>query len=916
MTNLLVQNFIQNKHKKVSSAIEVRPTIVPAPVIHPVHSLGVKPGKPKGYLVKENVLQAAVSNVKAYGDSAKFLYNAAIKGEGNDYSVGRINDLTTRLGSLGIASVLAVSKASPVAKGMEFVGLGSWFAAMAIWPQIIGAPIKWTKGVDINQQYVDSQGRRKQFFQDPQYLLWDLYSDKKLNKIGDKLGVPRDIEDRKTAIQKKIKQVATQGNTLAMLTAGFTTPVIASLVSDQLQKHIVVPQIEKARKAKGEKILNSLDASLKQPLEKLNKYDTYLKRIDEIIGSDNNYEIVSNEKYNQLSDFIKADVREELVKLGAQKQKDDNISGINVKNALKKRFILHNSEYIKELNQTFNKIVKEDADFTTKLNKIIGNDASKNLSTKEYDQLTKMLTKKYSGTGINDSITETLKELGVKDKNCFEVDTSGLKDGLKKGLKLNDDELNKMLGRLSDKSELDISDTTALMSKVKRIKGTPEQKQRNLNVTKLLIEENKKYKIDTNKIKNLVNLTDGLIQFRSQVEKYEAATIKNIADSMTANSWGKLPTEYLKAINLDKKQIKELATNKVQVHKVLLKHFNEMTPEQASAAIQKMSKIAGEAINKEEEALGKLINSMLKVKQATVQSSELNGLWALADGFDKNINLASRRLELKVLDTKSSFVRPIKTLDIFSRDLKGDVNRIIEGKFYDIKTDIKRDDFVKNISNYVKNIVLTNNGVDNWTTKMEQVFEDIPKGVQDVRLLDDIAELVFGKMSDATEKAINNKESTNKFSIHNFIKKFKFGKMSNVTEKAIDKQDLATKFNNHNLIMKFKLLNITNPIMPFMDKNYGDYKKGNSYYNDAVKDLKVEANKYMGTPFKFLAQMTGKDVTDMFVSAAQQFKGYNKWLKTTGIIGGATLGISALAISQFGKKNSFNPDAYTYKGGK
>ena len=65
---------------------------------------------------------------------------------------------------MGIAGVLATSKMFPFAKGMEFVGLGTWFAAMALWPRVLGVPIQMKTGVNINQRYIDSaqNGLRRQ----------------------------------------------------------------------------------------------------------------------------------------------------------------------------------------------------------------------------------------------------------------------------------------------------------------------------------------------------------------------------------------------------------------------------------------------------------------------------------------------------------------------------------------------------------------------------------------------------------------------------------------------------------------------------------------------------------------------------------------------------------------------------------
>lgn len=192
----------------------------------------------KGYLVHEKPLQAAKSTIKEYVKTAKYTINA-VNGEGDDYSVGKINDLTLRLGSFGIAATLASMTRNPALKTMEFAGFASFFAAMAIWPKLfIAAPLKQKTGFNVNQQYVDSYDRRKRFFEDPQYLPWDLYNDDEINKIGDKLKIPRNIENRENHIKEKMKQIAIQSNTLWMLTAGFSTPLMASLMGNYISKYV------------------------------------------------------------------------------------------------------------------------------------------------------------------------------------------------------------------------------------------------------------------------------------------------------------------------------------------------------------------------------------------------------------------------------------------------------------------------------------------------------------------------------------------------------------------------------------------------------------------------------------------------------------------------------------------------------
>ena len=114
---------------------------------------------PKGKLVEGHKLSNNV--LKEYSIAAKNFYKA-LKGEGGDYEVGKLNDSAVKLGSLAIAALLSSKAASPIAKTMEFVGFGTWFLAMSLWPKFfIGKPIKALTGVDINQEYIDSYGRRK-----------------------------------------------------------------------------------------------------------------------------------------------------------------------------------------------------------------------------------------------------------------------------------------------------------------------------------------------------------------------------------------------------------------------------------------------------------------------------------------------------------------------------------------------------------------------------------------------------------------------------------------------------------------------------------------------------------------------------------------------------------------------------------
>ena len=144
-----------------------------------------------------------------------------------------------KLGSLGLASYLFVKNPLKLSKAMEFIGFGTFFASMALWPKLaIQAPLKARTGVDIHQKYIDSQGRKKMLYQDPQYVLTDMYTKEDLNRIGKKLGVSENLPDRDNFIKQRAQKVALQGNTLWMMTAGVATPVMSALACNALEKPV------------------------------------------------------------------------------------------------------------------------------------------------------------------------------------------------------------------------------------------------------------------------------------------------------------------------------------------------------------------------------------------------------------------------------------------------------------------------------------------------------------------------------------------------------------------------------------------------------------------------------------------------------------------------------------------------------
>lgn len=218
----------------------------------------IKPLAGQGKLLSGNIFNSPKDISDSFVYKMKALKHAA-KGEANDHELGKINDVGLVAGGLAIASYLFTKRTTNMTKGMEFIGLGSFLASMALWPILaIQLPAYLVHGVNVKKKYKDSFGRVKPFYQDPQFIPWDLYSDKEINKIGDRLNVPKNIPNRRDFIQEKMKKIAVQNNTLWMLTAGFATPIMSALICNMTEPYLL-KHIDKKQNKKADKILSNLE---------------------------------------------------------------------------------------------------------------------------------------------------------------------------------------------------------------------------------------------------------------------------------------------------------------------------------------------------------------------------------------------------------------------------------------------------------------------------------------------------------------------------------------------------------------------------------------------------------------------------------------------------------------------------------
>lgn len=142
----------------------------------------IKPLPGRGRLLHNKITDVPAVIVKDFAYDLKSLKDG-YTGKANDHQLGKLNDMGLTIGGLSLAGFLATLKQTPKTKAMEFIGLGSFLASMSIWPKVaIQWPAQLIHGVNISQKYEDSFGRKKNFYQDPQFIPWDLYSDEEIQK--------------------------------------------------------------------------------------------------------------------------------------------------------------------------------------------------------------------------------------------------------------------------------------------------------------------------------------------------------------------------------------------------------------------------------------------------------------------------------------------------------------------------------------------------------------------------------------------------------------------------------------------------------------------------------------------------------------------------------------------------------------
>ena len=310
----------------------------------------IKPLQDKAVLLPSKIAGSPIEYAKDFTNDVMNI-GKAVKGKANDHELGRLNDLFLKAGSLCIAAYLFAKNPMKLGKHMQIIGFGTFFASMALWPTLIQTLVKARTGVDYQQEYIDSQGRKKYLYQDPQYVLTDLLPREDIDNIGKKLDIDENTEDRDSVIKNEARNVALQANTLNIVTAGPAAPLMAagscSVIEKYLSPYLLNKKIDNVKKElfalcspvrteEHKKILEREDKDFRKFLttqrsknlseaipDIMKKFDTLLNKL-EMSGLNTLFEeelqkLAIPEEINE--DFIKNTLKKDLSTLSEDKKR-------------------------------------------------------------------------------------------------------------------------------------------------------------------------------------------------------------------------------------------------------------------------------------------------------------------------------------------------------------------------------------------------------------------------------------------------------------------------------------------------------------------------------------------------------------------------------------------------------------------
>ena len=577
----------------------------------------IKPQGAKGKLVSSSIFP----NVK----DTKYNFNAlkhGLTGKANDHELGKLNDVGMKVGALALAGYLATQKATPKTKLMEFVGLATFFGAMKLWPKLaIGASAKAIHGFDPTQEYEDSFGRKKPFFQDAQYQPWDVYSNEQLQKIGDKMGVDKNAQDRNDLTKSNMTKIATKNNTLWMITAGIASAVFSALACNKAEK-VIDPALDKVNNEKADKLLQNFDTEAQKRMTSASK--DMQKDLDKIF-EENKGKTVDNKLIEKISGRL-----------------------------------------AKGLDPVTEEGVKEDMQNILMNGKSLVNEG---LAEKISNGSKKVLAQKFSEEQVAKIVPS--KEEIVKHFN----------DNQMMGREVNEDEAMDVRSSVSQLFLAKAKEQGMSTEKLKTIKkgvALVADKALKSNSASVLDENAMKKVSEIGKAMSELQAKDSVL------DDYAQAKVADKPETVIANYWNKTSTSIVKSLGIDFKEMEKVRNNRQLVQGLVRNKMEEVTSDDAKyqKAIGEMAnniaeldkKIKPEDTRKYVDLVGKTYDDAAGNLYNQGMEATANKLTALSVGGKGSLKRVKQvYFEERVAGVKNSFSRMINTMDVYRRISKGEV---------------------------------------------------------------------------------------------------------------------------------------------------------------------------------------------------------------------------------------------------
>lgn len=823
----------------------------------------VKPLPGQGYLIHDNPISSVKYFFKDIAYDLKSLKDG-YQGNANDHQSGRLNDVGLKLGGLGIATYLASQTSNPKAKLMEFIGLGAFLTSMSLFPKLaINKPARIMHGFDIDKQYIDDQGRKKSVFQDPNYIPFDLYRGERksedLDVIADRMGIPKDTPNRHDIVKEQMRKIATQNNTLWMLTAA-ATPAMTGLFCCLLEQP-VSSAMAHYRNAKHNKLIEEIFATTQNMSTEVAalKDNELSKEITKILSKYKKDGILPQEEFEHITELLTKNLdtrtRDNLI----TDLKEIFESGSNNGN----KFTLFNNETIEETI----------------------NASRKGISARK-DRIAKIMP---TVEEVKKAISEVVKDADFsKDVKFNHSDIEKLRVELEKIID------QKIANSPTSKNFLNDLKNTYINNFIANLKT-----QKTLGVNEGIIE----------KVNKLSTIIGDYKTNQSVIEKCKHFKFAHAPETIIANYSGKFERALLNELNFTQKELKMISESSDYAKQLLDKRLSEIAKDeiQYNRIVKNLTKIIAEMEtalhggSESESVLKKLVlaietnadrtatrlgelggfNETIKslvndnIEQLDSKFNSEKALRDFLDGCTPNFRNGNHMKEISGIgsykhlqltnlaeryqSSRNSFFRILEALDVYKRALNPaeyapEMLSKIDGEQY-------VDDLIKVGKNTILDATCADHITKLNTVSNPHYYKDIINTLFRVET-DSITNTTKGVLTNATEEAVGENQ-----------------RLKNVIE---------------------SLKRYIGRFYDIVPNNTSDtLKEGTHSLNvDVLKkyDKTVRTNKSI---FDLVAQ----EPTEFLRGAADRRYGSRKWLS---IIGGITAGIFAityLAQLGFGKLN-------------